>query len=268
MAVTARFLGMATAIMLSGAFSMDAADPGSDELKRVRVLVPFDSGVVAGAFGSQWSVSFVSYNDSNEEVSLFPEECEWLGVKEPCEMVITAPPRTTTELDIVPGVGPLVLYIPEDQYSEIYFSLRVMEKSSGTILDVPVLPETELCVGTALLMNIPLSQATRLNLRLYSLDLIPGIFELSVIDPSTGHPVREEVLILPTPTDSVAPPLIPKIWDISAVVEKNKKEMAATVGSSVHIKIRRAFVPEAPFWALLSATDNSHRSFLVDAKCR
>jgi hypothetical protein len=223
------------------------------------VLVPITPAAFNGAFGSQWITELGIYNAGDEELTVrdvfpFATECP------PFPTVDAVPPRAVSGLCVGRTWPAMLLYVKTARLSEIGFSLRIRELTSGIgeLTDLPVVRADRFYRRTFRLVAVPLSNSrARTLLRIY--DASGGnsrirlrVWNVSVI--STPVPLLEEIVELAA-YDNSEIPLYPSYH------QRYLDEIGAVRGNVV-LEIT-PLNPESQLWAMVSVTDNVSQSVNV-----
>lgn len=181
--------------------------PGGAE---TRFVLPF-SGALPGAYGSQWVTRTTLLYSGNEPITISPPPLCFAGE---CPFSILLPPGLGP-LPVVnygaPAEGTLVTVSDDGRNLVLKSRVRDLTRSGdGEGTEVPVPREGEFRTTPLRLLDLPLSQNGRANVRIYTLPEFAGgeieirYFLSPVFDPSSGG-YDAEVRLLTTETLALQP---------------------------------------------------------------
>jgi len=162
-----------------------------------QVLLPIaGTGIVPGAFGSQWTNDFWIFNNSSDKAVIFADttNCQLAPSGSPCILTWSVPPNSQSHGDFqggLPGDPPgLLLYIAKANAASATLNLRVQDVSRqaqtwGTQL--PVVREQEFRVDRIEMVNVPLDERFRQTLRIYDPDAHEHVsFRVRIFDTTSA----------------------------------------------------------------------------------
>lgn len=227
-----------------------------------RVLVPFDTTQIEGANGVLWSTELRVRNEGDEEVSLFPEQCWFIGTPFPCSTKILVPAHTTQILRVLRAIGGstrgLMLYVPLSRVDDVQFSLRVRDARSADSIGtaIPIVRARDLR-SRYTIVGVPVTNDHRRTLRVYDAHLPEqAAFRIRVYDEADNRLLSDREYLAWGKTDPPNPVLVTATYDFSDALSGS----ALSGARSVSVSIERIFPEELPFWPMISTTSHlDHR---------
>jgi len=198
--------------------------------------------------GTRWVSDISVYNDSDDTVSIDPEECNFIGLWSYCSQgARRVPPRSSMRIEprFTSADRPWTfLYPPTDQAGRLHLSVRLRETTrdpDGPGTEIPVIRSRDFQQKQVWLPSVPVSVRFRSTLRVYTR---ANFVTVRVKDNATGELLREWSAYKLSPTDS----------DPFGTLTFPGLLEAAEVRS--HEKVRIEVESWLPVWALLTLTDN------------
>jgi len=198
--------------------------------------------------GTRWVSDISIYNDSDDTVSIDPEECNFIGLWSYCSQGgRRVPPRSSMRIEprFTSADRPaMFLYPPTDQADRLHLSVRLRETTrdpDGPGTEIPVVRSRDFKKLQVWLPSVPVSVRFRSTLRVYTR---ANFVTVRVKDNATGELLKEWTgrQFSPTDSDPFGTLTFPGLLE------------AAEVRS--HEKVRIEVESWLPVWALLTLTDN------------
>ncbi len=226
-----------------------------------QILVPFDTMTLESG-GARWHAELWVRNDGTSSINLVPEVCYSFGQPGPCARRIDVPAGQTVLLDVFPPSNAefpgVLFYVPRGRSGDVTFNLRIRDLNRGADAigtEIPVIREDDLKTGTATLINVPLSQTGRVNLRLYVPDPAGG-FTVRLYGEPGDRLLGQRSYVLGLPTDPPYPLFIPITIDASDIFR-------GWIADRVRVTVERTIGADRPFWPLLTITNQRNNQITV-----
>lgn len=230
-----------------------------------RVLLPFYTRPVAGAFGSLWEVRTWMYYRGEEQISIAPAPRICAVLCPGDDGVAGRPPvgYAPIELDITvpPLESGILMHVPSGHVDEIELESRVQDVSQNALAlgtEVPVVPEAQFRSDVVDLLRVPVEAGTRAMLRVYALpEVTPARVTIRYFRNDANldrQMLREDELALTTPAAIGAWPVYPSFVMV-AVPQFDGV-------SAVMIEVEQV-TQGLRVWAMASATNNATQNVTI-----
>jgi hypothetical protein len=199
--------------------------------------------------GTRWVSDISVYNDSDDTVSIDPEQCSFIGLWSDCSQgARRVPPRSSMRIEprFTSANNPAMFLLPPaDHADRLHLTVRLRETTrdpDGPGTEIPVVRSRDFQKTQVWLPDVPVSVRFRSTLRVYTR---ANQVTVSVKDNASGELLKQWTArrVLPTDSDSFGTVTFPGLLEVAEVLSHER----------VRIEVDDLGFP---VWALLTLTDN------------